>query len=109
MSSITSTLGSLLSTVNQGANVITGVLGSAVLGTDMLNQRVREAHASQTEKLILEASNRTNRVVEQYSKAEVIRREELTTWLGTDKARKTAYDTVRAELMAKLQPTTTAD
>lgn len=105
MSSISSTVGSLLSTVNQGANVITGVLGSAVLGTDMLNQRVREAHASQTEKLILEAMNRTNRVVEKYAKEEVVRREELTQWLGTDKVRKSAYDEIRKEMMAKLQPT----
>lgn len=105
MSSISSTVGSLLSTVNQGANVITGVLGSAVLGTDMINQRVREAHASQTEKLILEAMNRTNRVVEKYAKEEVVRREELTQWLGTDKVRKSAYDEIRKEMMAKLQPT----
>lgn len=107
MSSISSTVGSLLSTVNQSANVVTGLLGSGVLATDMLNQRVREAHASQTEKLVLEAMNRTNRVVEKYAKEEVIRREELTQWLGNDKTRTKAYEEIRAQMMAKLQPTTT--
>ena len=104
MSSITSTVGSLLSTVNQSANVITGGLNSAVLGMDMLNQRVREAHAAQTEKLILEASNRTNRVVEQFAKQEVVRREELTQWLGNDKARTNAYNSIRDDLLSKLNP-----
>lgn len=103
MSTVRSTFSTLLSTVSQGANVVTGGLNSAVLGMDMLNQRVKEAHATQQELLILEAMNRTNKVVETHAKEEVTRREELKQWLGQDEARAKAYNEVRAEMLAKLE------
>ena len=104
MSSVSSTFGSLLGTVTKSASAITGIAHTAVLGVDMLNARVEEAHASQRELLILESANRTNRVVEKYARAEVTRREELTQWLGSDKARAKAYEEAKAELLKKLQP-----
>lgn len=104
MSSIRSTLGALLGTVSQSANAVTGIAHSAVLGANMLNARVQEAHDSQRELLILEAHNRTNRVVEKFAKAEVERREELTDWASGNAKRAKAYEEVRAELMAKLNP-----